>query len=193
MVKYIFLLRPVERVDIAALKALIFDQIIPRLLESNPEKLKVDITEPKRPGLTVIPFKKRPLAMISVWDAGADRVEKWRASLTVPNCRVAGYQVSESAPKAYTKDWKDGEPSPGVVMLTLMRKNPDLSYEQFMKEWFEHHTPNIAMKVHPLWNYIRNVVDSVVIEGSPPLDGIVEEHLRERSDITNPARYFGGA
>lgn len=193
MSKYIFLIRPTGQVDLPALKSHIFDGIVPRLLQLNPGKLKVDITEPKRPGITVIPFKKRPLAMISVWDAGVDRVEQWREALTIPNCKVAGYQVSESAPKAYTKDWKDGEPSPGVVMLTLMRKNPGLSYEQFMKEWFEHHTPNIAMKVHPLWNYIRNVVDSVVIEGSPQLDGIVEEHLLECRDITNPSRYFGGA
>ena len=61
-----------------------------------------------------------------------------------------------------------------------------------MHEWFEHHTPKIALKVHPLWNYIRNVVDSVIVEGSPPLDGIVEEHCLKRRDVTNPVRYFGG-
>jgi hypothetical protein len=30
------------------------------------------------------------------------------------------------------------------------------------------------------------------VEGSQPLDGIVEEHFLKRSDVTNPVRYFGG-
>jgi len=51
----------------------------------------------------------------------------------------------------------------------------------------------MAMRIHPLWSYIRNVVETAVIEGSPPIDGIVEEHCRSLRDITNSARYFGGA
>jgi hypothetical protein len=186
-------MRPAEQIDLPAFKSQVFDRLVPRLLQLNPEKLKVDITEPKRPKISVLPLKKRPLVMISVWDSSAERVEQWRAELAVSNWKVAGYQVTESTPKAYAKNWDDGQASPGIVMLTLMRKNNRLSYEQFMKEWFEHHTPNVALKVHPLWNYIRNVVDSVVVEGSPPLDGIVEEHCLKRGDVTNPVRYFGGA
>ena len=131
--------------------------------------------------------------MISIWDSQADRRELWQTNMTSPDWILAGYQVTESTPRAYVKDWTDGQPSPGIVMLTLMKKNRSLSYEQFMHEWFEHHTPVIALRVHPLWNYIRNVVESIVVEGSPPFDGIVEEHCRERRDVTNPMRYFGGA
>jgi len=130
--------------------------------------------------------------MISVWDNRADRAQQWQKVIASLGWNVAGYQTSESTPRAYTKDWKDGEASPGIVMLTLMKKNPRLTNEQFMHEWFEHHTPKIALKVHPLWNYIRNVVDSVVVEGSPHVDGIVEEHCRERRDVTCPMHYFGG-
>ena len=193
MTKYIFLIRPTEQVDLPVFKSQVFDKLVPRLLQLNPEKLKVDLTEPKRPRLTVLPLKKEHLAMISVWDTRADRAQQWHVEMTNSGWNIAGYQVTESTPKACTKDWDDCEASPGIVMLTLMRKNHRLSYEQFMKEWFEHHTPNVALKVHPLWNYIRNVVDSVVVEGSPPLDGIVEEHCLKRRDVTNPVRYFGGA
>jgi hypothetical protein len=192
MAKYIYLIRSQKQVEIQKFKSHIMDGLVPRLLQMNPEKLKVDITEPKRPMLTVLPLKKTHLAMISVWDAQTDRAQQWQSAMTNPDWSLAGYQVTESTPRAYTKDWKDGEASPGIVMLTLMNKNPRLSYEQFMKEWFEHHTPVIALRVHPLWNYIRNVVDSIVVEGSPPLDGIVEEHFRYRRDITNPLRFFGG-
>ena len=192
MVKYIFLIRPPGQVDLPALKSQILDKLAPRLLQLNPEKLKVDLTEPKRPRLTVLPLRKNHLAMISVWDGRADRAQQWQSEMASLGWPVAGYQVTESTPKACTKDWKDCEASPGIVMLTLMKKNPSLSHEQFMHEWFEHHTPKIALKVHPLWNYIRNVVDSVVVAGSPPLDGIVEEHCLKRRDVTNPVRYFGG-
>lgn len=192
MAKYIFLIRPPGQVDLAALKSQVLDKLAPRLLQLNPEKLKVDLTEPKRPRLTVLPLKKNHLAMISVWDGRADRAQQWQAEMASLGWPVAGYQVTESTPKACTKDWKDCEASPGIVMLTLMKKNPRLSQEQFMHEWFEHHTPKVALKVHPLWNYIRNVVDSVVVEGSPHLDGIVEEHCRQRRDITCPMHYFGG-
>ncbi len=192
MAKYIFLVQPPDQVDLKALRSQVMDRLVPRLLQLDPDKLKVDLTEPRRPRLTVLPLAKHHLAMISVWERQGDRAQQWHKEVASLGWRVAGYQVSESTPRAYTKDWRDGEASPGIVMLTLMKKNRRLTNEQFMHEWFEHHTPKIALKVHPLWNYIRNVVDSVVVEGSPHLDGIVEEHCRERRDITCPMHYFGG-
>jgi hypothetical protein len=192
MPKYIFLVRPPEKVDLKMLRSEVLDKLVPRLLQLNPEKLKIDLTEPRKPRLTVLPLAKNHLAMISVWDRQADRAQQWQKEIAGLGWSVAGYLVSESTPRAYTKDWKDGGASPGIVMLTLMKKNRRLTNEQFMHEWFEHHTPKIALRVHPLWNYIRNVVDSVIDEGTPHLDGIVEEHCRERRDITCPMHYFGG-
>jgi hypothetical protein len=191
MAKYIYLIRSPEQLEPHAFRSEIFDRLVPQLLRLNPEKLKIDLTEVKPPRLTVLPLKRSGLAMISVWDNLADRAKHWQAEMAGIGSNLAGYKVTESMPVAYKKDWDDGKASPGAVMLTLMRKNPSLSYEQFMKEWFGHHTP-LAMRIHPLWNYIRNVVETVVIEGSPPIDGIVEEHCRSLRDITNPARYFGG-
>jgi len=189
--KYIYLIRSPERLEPDAFRLEIFDRLVPQLLRMNPEKLKIDITEVKPPRLSILPLKRSGLAMISVWDNLADRAKHWQDEMAGISSSVAGYKVTESTPLAYKKDWDDGKVSPGAVMLTLMRKNPSMSYEQFMKEWFEHHTP-MAMRIHPLWNYIRNVVETAVIEGSPPMDGIVEEHFRRLRDVTNPARYFGG-
>jgi len=192
MAKYIYLIRPRGQADLNTFKSQIFKGLVPKLLALNPDKLKVDLTEPKCPRLTVLPLRRENLAMISVWDSQAAQPEQWRAEIADPGWEMAGYQVTESTPRAYDRNWPDGEPSPGIVMLTLMRKNPRLSYDQFMREWFEHHTPVIALRVHPLWNYIRNVVESAVVEGSPPLDGIVEEHCRQRREVTDPRCYFGG-
>lgn len=191
MTKYIFLIRSPETLDLAAFKSQVFDTLVPRLLGLNPEKLKIDLTEPRLPSLTVLPLKRTTLAMISVWDKWDDRATEWQAEIADLGWNTSGYQVAESTPVRYQKDWKDGEPSPGMVMLTIMKKNARLDHERFMQEWFGHHTP-MAMRIHPLWNYIRNVVESVVVEGSPAFDGLVEEHVRQRRDITNPMRFFGG-
>lgn len=192
MAKYIYLIRRPAQLEPNAFRSEILDRLVPKLIRLNPEKLKIDLTEVKPPRLSILPLKRSGLAMISVWDNLEDRAKRWQDELAGISSDVAGYKVTESTPLAYKKDWDDGRASPGAVMLTLMRKNPSLSYEQFMKEWFDHHTP-MAMRIHPLWSYIRNVVETAVIEGSPPIDGLVEEHCRSLRDITNPVRYFGGA
>ena len=191
MAKYIFLIRSPEQLEHHLFESRIFDKLVPRLLELDPEKLKISLTETKRPRFTILPLKATELALVSVWGDLAGVVERWQAEMASIGGNVAGYQVTESTPVAYEKDWQDGNASPGTVLLTLMKKNVKLSYEQFMNEWFGHHTP-MALRIHPLWNYTRNVVESVVIEDSPPFDGIVEEHFRSLGDIINPARFFGG-
>ena len=191
MAKYIFLIQSHEQLEHHLFKSRIFDKLVPRLLELDPEKLKISLTETKRPRFTILPLKATELALVSVWGDLAGVVERWQAEMASIGGNVAGYQVTESTPVAYEKDWQDGNASPGTVLLTLMKKNVKLSYEQFMNEWFGHHTP-MALRIHPLWNYTRNVVESVVIEDSPPFDGIVEEHFRSLGDIINPARFFGG-
>jgi len=191
MAKYMYLIRSPEQLERHLFRSQIFDKLVPRLLELDPEKLKISLTESKRPRFTILPLKATGLALVSVWGDVADAIERWQAEMAGIGGSVAGYQVTESTPVAYQKDWEDGNASPGTVLLTLMKKNAKLSYEQFMDEWFGHHTP-MALRIHPLWNYIRNVVESAVIEDSPPLDGIVEEHFRSLRDITNPTRFFGG-
>ncbi|MBM4444316.1 MAG: hypothetical protein FJ020_03295 [Chloroflexi bacterium] len=191
MTKYIFLIHSPEAVDRAAFKSRLFDTLVPRLLALDPQKLKLDLTEPKLPRFAVMPLKRTGLAMISIWDGWDDRAHQWQSEVAGLDWKVFGYQVAESTPVAYRKDWKDGEASPGMVMLTIMKRNARLHHKQFMDEWFGHHTP-MAVRIHPLWNYIRNVVESAVVEGSPAFDGIVEEHVRARRDVTNPVRYFGG-
>ena len=192
MAKYIFLVRSPELLERKIFKSRIFDKLVPGLLDLDPEKLKISLTETERPRLTILPLKATGLALVSVWGELDGDIERWQAEMTSISGGVTGYRVTESTPVAYEKDWEDGNVSPGTVLLTLMKKNAKLSYEQFMDEWFGHHTP-MAIRIHPLWNYTRNVVESVVIEDSPPFDGIVEEHFRSLGDITNPARIFGGA
>ena len=192
MIKKIYLLRNPEEREFRMFKSQIFDKLVPQLLQINPEKLKISITDFARPRFTILPLKAAGLAMISVWGEIEECDEHIQEEMAGYSENVVGYLVTESIPVSYEKTWDDGNASPGAVLLTLMKKNTNLSYEQFMSEWFGHHTP-MALRIHPLWNYIRNVVESLLIEDSTPFDGIVEEHFRSLQDITNPVRFFGGA
>lgn len=191
MPKYIYLIRSPEPLERDTFKSRILNEIVPQLVQLNPEKLKVSVTEFAPPRFTILPLKSTGLALVSVWGDFADASGDWWREIAGMGGSIAGYRVTESTPVAYDKTWDDGDASPGAVLLTLMKKNAKLSYEQFMNEWFGHHTP-MAIRIHPLWNYIRNVVESTIYDDSPPFDGIVEEHFRSLRDITNPARFFGG-
>ena len=103
---------------------------------------------------------------------------------------TGGYLVTEAVPVAYDKTWDDGVPTPGVCLLTLFHKKPGLDRDLFMSRWHDGHTP-LSLRLHPLWNYSRNVVEEVITEGSHRYDGIVEEQFRKVSDLLNPFRFFG--
>jgi hypothetical protein len=76
-------------------------------------------------------------------------------------------------------------------MLTLLHRRAGLPDAEFLRRWHEGHSP-LALEIHPLWNYVRNVVSAPVLPGSPPVCGIVEEQFRTRADLLEPARLFGG-
>jgi len=77
------------------------------------------------------------------------------------------------------------------VLLNLLRRRPGLSDDVFMHRWFDEHSP-MTLRNQPNWGYVRNRVLGPVVEGSPPLDAIVEEHFREPADLFDPVLFFGG-
>ena len=154
---------------------------------------KLAITAGPPPRFSVIPYKKGPAALITLRsrEAGAFCRDTC-CELTGDIDGFAGcYRGDCALPAAYEKDWKDGEQTPGAGLLTLFRKRPDIDYETFIERWHLGHTP-LSLEIHPLWNYVRNVVTEKTVEGSDHYDGIVEEHFRSRKDLTCPARFFGG-
>lgn len=148
--------------------------------------LKLVVTDRKPPRISVIPFKRQLTATVSSWDPGPEVDRAIRSIRGL--CGV--YRVEEATPVAYTKDWPDGEPTPGACLLTLFRQKTSIDYETFIDRWHNSHTP-LSLKLHPLWNYSRNVVAECLTEDSPAWDGIVEEQVRERADLLNPFRFFG--
>ncbi len=167
------------------------DALARRLLELGAERLKLTNTIPA-PRLALFPFTRTPLALCSIW-SGADEPARFAeaARAAFPGAALASYRVDESTPRAYPRDWPDGAETPGVVLLTLFRKPPALGREAFLDAWHGHHTP-LTLEIHPVWGYVRNVVEAAALPGSPALDGIVEEHFRDRAELLNPLRFYGG-
>jgi hypothetical protein len=105
--------------------------------------------------------------------------------------RLAGWRVAESVPLAYAdRDWPDGTVSPGVKLLTLFDKPAGLSDADFFAEWHGVHTP-LSLEIHPLWCYVRNVVEEAVTPDAPRCRGIVEEQFRALEDLLDPKRLYG--
>ena len=163
-----------------------------RLLACGPARLKLTFTAEEPPRLTVMPFRRDRLALVSLWDEAAPAAAeaRWNALLEAEGA-AAGYRVDESAPRAYRRDWPEGRDTPGGSMLTLLHRRTGLTDAEFLRRWHDGHSP-LALEIHPLWNYVRNVVTSPVLPGSPSLCGIVEEQVRTRGELLDPVQFFGG-
>ncbi len=171
--------------------AQVMEELAPELLATGLSGLKLTLTVESPPRLSVIPFARRPVALVSVESADASVTAELTALCRRDGFRLGGYRVVESTPVAYGRLWPDGEETPGVVLLTLFNRRAGLSDEVFIERWHGSHTP-LSLRIHPLWNYVRNRVEEPVVDDSPAFDAIVEEHFREPSDLMNPLRFFGG-
>jgi len=155
---------------------------------SGARQVLLHVTVLPPPHLSLVPFLRRPVAMVSVWgedgvSALAGRVLDRLAGL---DGDVMGYEVDEVIPVV-----RPAGSTPGACLLTLLRQNPALDREAFFKEWFGRHTP-MSLEIHPLMGYVRNEVRKALLPGSPPWDGIVTEDFRQAADLLNPLRLFGG-
>ncbi len=159
-------------------------------LQSLASSAVVAVTEETAPALSVIPFRKDPIALISLDGVAEDA--KWPA----PATGFEGAYRSEVAfPVEHQRDWPLGERSPGVGLLTLFRKRRDISYEVFIKRWYEGHTP-LTLEVHPNAGYVRNHVTGIFEPAGPEgekWNGIVEEQYDPPENLLKAARFFGGS
>jgi len=163
-----------------------------RLLASGPARLKLTFTAEEPPRVSVLPFRRDRVALVSLWDEAAPEAAavRWNALMQAEGA-AAGYRVEESVPRAYRRDWPEGRDTPGGSMLTLLHRRAGLTDAEFRRRWHDGHS-HLALEVHPLWNYVRNVVVAPVLPGSRPLCGIVEEQFRTRGELLDPVQLFGG-
>lgn len=194
MQKLQYVIRGAEGASAESFKRRVVESLVPRLLERDPAGLKVTYTAADPPRLALVPYQRRRVAVVSIWEPEEREGEvDWASLLAGPGEDVAaGYRVEETVPMAVSRDWPDGHATPGVVLLTLFRRKPGLSDDALRGRWFDEHGP-MTLRNQPNWGYVRNWVQAPVVDGSPPLDGIVEEHFREPDDLFDPVWFFGGA
>jgi hypothetical protein len=156
------------------------------IMDYHPEKLKVVVTAEAPPLLSVIPFKKSKIASISVYNAISGPVESLIRLKGFAGC----YRVEEALPVQYQKIWPDLQMTPGICLLTLFNRKTGIDKGLFLDRWHNSHTP-LSLKIHPLWNYSRNVVNEKLSGNSTKFEGIVEEQMKTDADLRNPFRFFG--
>lgn len=156
--------------------------------QTSPAALKVTLTEQAPPVISVIPFRKSKIAVFSVHKEDNRKIDLFLNTEGFSG----GFTAEEALPVAYEKTWNDGEPTPGACLLTLFHRKPGIGYDTFIHRWHNGHTP-LSLKIHPLFNYNRNVVLQSISEHPAWYDGIVEEQTRTRSELLNPFKFFGNA
>jgi hypothetical protein len=186
MRKEMYLIRGIEKEDYLQFTARILKTAKTTARLIKPDGLKVTLTQQPPPKISIIPFKKSKLAVFSVYREGNAPI----AMLHGLEGFSGAFKVDEALPVSYDKTWADGEPTPGACLLTLFHRKPGIDYDQFIHRWHNGHTP-LSLKLHPLWNYNRNVVLQKLCDRPYWYDGIVEEQTRTRRELLNPFKFFG--
>lgn len=188
--KAMFLWRAAPGTSLQRFAATAREDVRSRLSPLGATELVLHLTERPPPRLSALPWRREPLALISVHGDEAVLASAARALEGLPG-RLHGYRVDVSVPVVRPRTWPVGQRAPGICLLTLFRKNPRLDHPTFLREWHEVHTP-LSLGIHPLWGYTRNAVQGAVVPGSPHWDGIVTEDFRVDEDLLDHRRFFGG-
>ena len=186
MIKEIYLIRGNEKESYEEFSARIMESATEIQGASDYPVIKVVFTAEPPPSVSIIPFKKKKAATISVNKNNREPID-----FMIRTDGFSGaYRVDEALPVKYDKTWPDRRITPGICLLTLFNRKKGLDYNTFIHRWHNSHTP-LSIKIHPLWNYSRNVVTEILVPGSERFEGIVEEQMRTDAELLNPFRFFG--
>jgi hypothetical protein len=120
-------------------------------------------------------------AMVKLWDPAADAVVKF--SLPDGAWLVGAYRCDEVVQKNYERTWPSGTASPGVKLVCLVRRKPEISHQQYLDHWRNDHGP-LAVRMQPgFWHYVQNHVSDWLTDVTPDFDGIGELHFETVDDV----------
>ncbi|MBN2493496.1 MAG: hypothetical protein JXR96_02800 [Deltaproteobacteria bacterium] len=162
-----------------------------RLAGLDASEIALHLTERRPPRLSIIPFTRASVALISVWGPDEGLGARAAGRLSGLPGQLFGYRVEEAVPLARPRSWDPGEVAPGVCLLTVFRRHKGLDRQRFLAEWHGRHTP-MSLGIHPMIAYVRNTVLEPLDPGAPDWDGIVTEAYPTLRDLSNPVHLFGG-
>ncbi len=180
MDKHVFVWRPPEP-DITVFARAGCDAVERRLDGLSFARATVHYTHVLPPRVSLVPFRRTPIALVSLRGTEASLAAARAALAKLPG-KLEGYAVDESVPLERTTRAQ-------ATLITLFKRSPRVDREVFMKRWHDEHTP-MTLEIHPVVGYVRNVVRGPILEGSPAWDGIVTEDFEELRDLTT-LRLFG--
>ncbi len=79
--------------------------------------------------------------------------------------------------------WVVGRTTPGVKLVSGIKRKPDMTHEQFVEHWLGSHVPLALKQGDGLAHYVTNVVDSRLSEAGEDFDGIAEIGFASQDDM----------
>jgi uncharacterized protein (TIGR02118 family) len=101
---------------------------------------------------------------------------------------VTAYLVDERIQMEWTRDWPDGELTPGFEQLAYVPRIPSITHEQFAEHWSERHTPLVHVHHPGMARYVQNVITAPLTPDVRALDGVAQLYFRTAHDLHE--RYF---
>ncbi len=201
MNKLIYLLWPLGPMDPSSRRRVLLQELAPKLLAAGATGLQINIDDdqacvpspaPRWPWLPK-PF----VAQVNVWSESPAQAETFQTLLSDAGFRFAGYRVDEwlytdygENPHAEPRDWPDGERSPGILAVTLIKRPARVPHAKWMQRWFGWQSP-MSEAMQPRTRYVRNLIEERLTEDTPEYDGIVEEDWPSGEHVTNPYLFYG--
>ena len=167
----------------------------PRLVSAGGRKITFRVADVDDPDVgRVEQFNRMGLldAQLSVWVDCLDDRSEIESIVARLASRHAGYLVTESILREHAhRDWKPGEPSPGIALLSTFPKPAALDDETFFARWHGSHG-KLSLELHPLTRYVRNAVARVLTPGAPPLRAIVSESVASAAIAADVDQFYSG-
>ena len=194
--RYVFALYRPHGAHLDAFRAGLLGATKDAILKLEPSALSIDVALPAEMGGFGLNAKRdsddaRLSAIVSATFGDPAKALELRGLLDPTATYVDGYAVTQDVPRDYERDWELGEVSPGVRQVTLLRPKPGLEYAEFLEHWHGTHGP-LALEIHPIWRYDRNVIDKALNADAAPIAGFVALHFRELEDAIETDRLYGG-
>ena len=174
-------------------------EIAPALLALGPRGLSVQVDDADAQVPVPMPppaDEVQPFALVSIWLDRYDDRAPYEAVLRAASDHIAGYLVTESLYTDYggnrfagPRTWPDGERSPGVVMVTLLRRPARMTPDAWITHWHTVQSP-VSEAMQPRMRYVRNAVARPVTPDAPPIEGIVEEAWPSPEHMTDPMLFY---
>jgi len=175
------------------------DELAPALLALGPRGLSMQVDDADAQVPVPMPppaDEVQPFALVSIWLDRYDDRAPYEAQLRDASEHIAGYLVTESLYTDYggnrfagPRSWPDGERSPGVVMVTLLRRPARMTEDEWITHWHTVQSP-VSEAMQPRMRYVRNAVARPITADAPPIEGIVEEAWPSPEHLTDPMLFY---